>query len=78
MAKSHFKWNQLHLFEDALRKSFPKIGGSHVVNDVAQINRLMANIATIAKQAGLWWKIADGGDMHCHEFVQLDGSTTTK
>jgi hypothetical protein len=32
----------------------------------------MKNIAAIAKQAGLWWKISDGGDMHCYEFTQID------
>jgi hypothetical protein len=66
------KWDALHVFDDALSKSFPKNRGTLVTRDQAQVNRLLSNLASITEVSKLWWCTNDGRSNPVPPVICLD------
>jgi serine/threonine-protein kinase len=77
MKSASKKWDALHVFENVLRKSFPKTTRSHSANRTEECNRLMQGLSEICKSAGLWWMASGYRDMHLERISTLDLNNAT-
>jgi serine/threonine protein kinase len=58
----HDYWPELHKFDDAIRKSLPKIKGIFDVSDEKVVKRFLDNFHDVCKTEEYWYMNLEGGD----------------
>ena len=65
-------WEPLHQFDDAIRRTFPKIGEIYETSDAAQIEKFLVNFHSQCTPEDFWRMSVEGGDGTYCETKKLD------
>jgi serine/threonine protein kinase len=65
-------WKMLHDFDDAIRKSFPKINGVYSTSSESQVLRFIGNFQSQCDIDDFWYMNMEGGDNTCGEIKNID------
>ncbi len=68
-------WVKLHAFDDAIRRSFPKIKEVLNVVDHEKIMRFLINFQEVCQKDEFWYVMADGGDNTFRGLEPLKGKS---
>jgi hypothetical protein len=55
-------WSKLYAFDDAIRRSFPKIRNTLVTSDHSEIEEFLIQFQQKCDKSEFWYVLADGGD----------------